>query len=116
MPSQEETYGRPQETESPERAEEHRRVVAQIAELEAKKASAARPSIGRIVHYVSRGSADGRFPQTCRAAVVTTVQAGEKYKYVSLAVLNPTGVFFDEGVLFDEAGGPGTWHWPERVE
>lgn len=82
------------------------------------------PSVGRIVHYVARGSADGVFPAVCRAAVVTEVtDAGLPEKKISLCVLNPTGVFFDQNVPYDdqgpidEDGTPrgGTWHWPERV-
>jgi hypothetical protein len=83
------------------------------------------PSVGRIVHYVSRGSADGRFPSVCRAAVVTEVGTeGTSYGVTSLCVLNPTGIFFDESVPQDESNvmvdgvrhwQGGTWHWPERV-
>lgn len=83
------------------------------------------PSIGRIVHYVSYGTPGGEYTSQCRAAVVTEVgqvfvPAGDPAPAgtpVSLAVLNPTGMFFNRGVLQDEdqhAGG--TWHWPERVE
>lgn len=73
------------------------------------------PSVGRIVHYRSRGSADGRFKPECRAAIVTNVSATPDV--VDLAVLNPTGLFFDRYVPLgeDEQVG-GTWHWPERVE
>ena len=76
------------------------------------------PSVGRVVHYVSRGSADGVFPAVCRAAVVTEVDGLDAVVNVGLAVLNPTGLFFDREVL--EFGScatlrPGTWHWPERV-
>lgn len=83
------------------------------------------PSVGRIVHYVSRGSADGRFPSVCRAAIITeVVDIGGPYENaedlprepVALAVLNPTGVFFDDTVEHDEDSAGGTWHWPERVE
>jgi hypothetical protein len=88
------------------------------------------PSVGRDVHYVSWGSADGVFPAVCRAAKVTEV--GED-GHVGLAVINPDGMFFHpltkdggvahfdpanppEGVTFggDAPGVPGTWHWPER--
>ncbi|MFD8226857.1 hypothetical protein ACFV16_22095 [Streptomyces massasporeus] len=84
-----------------------------------------RPSVGRAVHYVSHGTPvreDGTQAYTaqCRAAVVTAVDpapdAGPGDVFVSLAVLNPTGLFFDQFVLQDEddhAGG--TWHFPERV-
>lgn len=77
------------------------------------------PSIGRIVHYVARGSADGRFPSVCRAAIVTEVDADEST--IGLVALNPTGFFFhalsDGGCARDENEKlGGTWHRPERVE
>lgn len=92
-----------------------------------------KPSVGRDVHYVSRGSADGVFPAKCRAAKVTEV--GENGR-VGLCVLNPEGLFFhslrfDGGIEYfdkhnppegveceftdDCPGPPGTWHWPEPV-
>lgn len=79
------------------------------------------PSVGRVVHYVSRGSADYVYPATCRAAMVTEVDRGDR---PSLIIFNPTGIHFHEKVEYDEpdAGGerpaltPGTWHWPERVQ
>lgn len=78
-----------------------------------------KPSVGRIVHYVARGSADGVFPPVCRAAVITSV-AGEHLSIgestVDLAVLNPAGLFFDRMLVYSEDNRPGTWHWPERVE
>jgi len=102
----------------------------------------AKPSVGRVVHYVSYGTPGGEYPKTCRAAVVTGL--GELLPYptrgdgpddlgpdaaqlVDLCVLNPTGLFFNTGVPQDErptravdAGDAGvreggTWHWPERV-
>ncbi|HYS41961.1 MAG TPA: hypothetical protein VEO01_40605 [Pseudonocardiaceae bacterium] len=87
-----------------------------------------RPSVGRVVHYVSHGSPvrpDGTqaFTSVCRAADVTEVadpNFGEGETRVGLMVKNPTGLFFhslaDGGCEHDEdtkAGG--TWHWPERV-
>jgi hypothetical protein len=72
------------------------------------------PTIGRIVHYVSRGSADGRYPSTCRAAIVTAVE-GEQ---AGLAVFSPEGLFFSTDTrhaVSDPLTG-GTWHWPERHE
>jgi hypothetical protein len=105
-----------------------------------------KPSVGRIVHYVSYGTPGGEYGKECRAAVVTAVreQPGE----VDLAVLNPEGMFFNREVEHhDGAGKPGdpecpnaayhgpdgphrycacgwtedahpggTWHWPERIE
>lgn len=101
------------------------------------------PSVGRIVHYQSYGTPGGEYVSKCRAAVITGL--GEILDYptpgdgldnlgpddaqlVDLCVLNPTGMFFREGVpqderptnIFDagEAGvrAGGTWHWPERTE
>lgn len=90
-----------------------------------------RPSIGRTVHYVAHGTpvrADGTqaYPSVCRAAIITAVDDGtirlasatlQGPASVSLCVLNPTGLFFNQGVEQDEDGhAGGTWHWPERVE
>lgn len=94
-----------------------------------------RPSVGRIVHYVSHGTPireDGTqaYSMQCRAAVITEAVKPEDALYasrVSLAVLNPEGMFFNrdvlyhEGVPFDDehpelAYPGGTWHWPERVD
>lgn len=80
------------------------------------------PTVGRTVHYVARGSADGFYPAVCRAAIVTEVftdwsdGSGEAISDASLCVLNPTGLFFNERVSFCPSNTPGTWHWPERVE
>lgn len=78
-----------------------------------------KPSVGRVVHYVSYGTPNGEFSSQCRAADVTEVnEAGE----VGLFVKNPDGVFLhpighrNGPVPHDEdtkAGG--TWHWPERT-
>ena len=72
-----------------------------------------KPSVGRIVHYVSYGTPGGEYKSECRAAVVTEV--GEVYvpesqkppegAPASLAVLNPEGMFFNRGVPYD--GGEG---------
>jgi hypothetical protein len=86
-----------------------------------------RPGVGDVVHYVSHGTPyreDGlqAYPSVCRAAIVTAVPPdGRPDGYggvweVSLCVLNPTGVFFDQEVLYDPSGGGGTWHWRERSD
>ena len=93
-----------------------------------------RPSVGRIVHYVSHGTPfrpDGSqaFASRCRAAIVTdlpnegeTDENGQDLTDVlSLCVLNPTGFFFHNVVAHNEPEPGyshigGTWHWPERVE
>lgn len=94
------------------------------------------PSVGRIVHYVSFGTPGGEYGRECRAAVITEVSPeskGEGREIVSLAVLNPTGFFFNRGCEHHEVpvdpdpsapqpgGGAlnhpgGSWHWPERAE
>lgn len=85
-----------------------------------------KPSIGRIVHYVSYGTPGGEYGNECRAAVITEVVPAPVTDVVGLCVLNPAGQFFNravpyhEGVPFDDehpelAYRGGTWHWPERV-
>jgi len=87
------------------------------------------PSVGRIVHYVARGSADGRFPPACRAAIVTEVASpvtdpdDPDHELVGLCAVNPSGLFFHPlemgGIAHDDRPdgqrAPGTWHWPEQV-
>lgn len=89
------------------------------------------PSVGRIAHYVSHGTpprADGTqaYTSRCVAAIITDVgglpeieeQAGRELDsdapVAGLCVFNPAGLFFQH-VAYDAGGGPGTWHWPERV-
>lgn len=108
------------------------------------------PSVGRIVHYVSYGTPGGEYVSECRAAIITAVRNQEPVPehgvpYVDLAVLNPTGMFFNQDAAYHDGaeipgspdcpnqeahGNPfrycacgwieaqrkgGTWHWPERV-
>jgi hypothetical protein len=59
-----------------------------------------KPSVGRIVHYVSYGTPGG------------------EHERIGVAVLNPSGMFFHDDLpeLDPAAHGyrGGTWHWPER--
>lgn len=68
-----------------------------------------KPSVGRIVHYVSYGTpprADGSqaFAAKCRVAIVTEVDETDE-NHVGLCAINPTGFFFhsltDGGCHFD---------------
>lgn len=75
------------------------------------------PTVGRAVHYVSYGTPGDEYSPECRAATVTEFIRDTESETVGLAVLNPTGLFFRQGVYQDEEHhSPGTWHWPERVE
>lgn len=77
-----------------------------------------KPTVGRIVHYVSYGTPGGEYTSQNRAAVVTAVH-GEFC--VDLCVLNPEGFFFNRSVTHGEKKPDGTyeggsWHWPERED
>lgn len=76
------------------------------------------PTVGRIVRYVSYGTPGGEHKSTDRAAIVTEtgVSPDGAGTTISLCVLNPTGMFFNEHVPCDTHVNPrgGTWHWPPR--
>lgn len=88
-----------------------------------------KPSVGRIVHYVSYGTPNGEYTSKCVAAIITEVVFSENLKrdVVRLKIFNPDGDFnspyLDEddypARLSKDPGAappkPGTWHWPERV-
>lgn len=86
-----------------------------------------KPSVGRIVHYVSHGTPvrpDGTqaFTAQPRAAIVTAVRDQDPVPEhgvpnVDLCVLNPTGMFFNTECPYDGSDQPagGTWHWPPRA-
>lgn len=75
-----------------------------------------KPTVGRVVHYQSYGTPGGE-----RAAIITAVARQPDYPgdeeemyTVSICVLNPTGMFFNEGVPFAPDPTPGHWNWPPR--
>lgn len=72
-----------------------------------------KPSVGRIVHYVSYGTPGGEYTSQCRAAIIAGVSEGA---LCDLVVLNPTGLFFNPCPQDEESKRGGTWHWPERVD
>lgn len=93
--------------------------------------AAVKPAVGRIVHYVSHGSPvreDGTqaYASECRAAIIAgIVDTGGPYTdpetmeglpsdLVSLVVLNPSGLFFNDAEHDEDEHQGGTWHWPER--
>jgi hypothetical protein len=90
-----------------------------------------KPELGLTVHYVSHGTpvrGDGTqaYTSQCRAAVITETVAPEGASHpavVSLAVLNPEGMFFSRNVprrdhdIIGPPPGPnpgGTWHYTEH--
>lgn len=80
-----------------------------------------KPSVGRVVHYVSYGTPGGEYGRECRAAIVTAVgdpaATEPEMQDVDLCVLNPAGLFFNQGAPYsDDNRVGGSWHWPERVE
>lgn len=68
------------------------------------------PTVGRIVHYQSHGSPNGQHLSEPRAAVITAVHEDT----VDLCVLNPTGMYFDQGTKFSVSPLAGHWNWPPR--
>ena len=76
-----------------------------------------KPTVGRMVYYKARGSADGVFPKVDRAAVVTDVreQAPEEnpssavHYQCRLSVFNPEGLFFTAWLEQGQEGGQ--WDW-----
>ncbi|ABS03211.1 hypothetical protein [Kineococcus radiotolerans] len=75
------------------------------------------PSVGRVVHYQSYGTPGGEYLPAPRAAVITAVPDSIEGMTVSLAVLNPTGLFFGVEVPHaeDDVPTPGHWNWPPRT-
>jgi len=69
-----------------------------------------KPSIGRIVHYMSYGTPNGEYKPEPRAAIITGIVDDQT---VHLCVLNPTGQFFNLSVKQGDQGGQ--WSWPQRV-
>lgn len=73
-----------------------------------------KPTVGRIVYYKARGSADGVFPKVDRAAIVTDVREHEPTSTpacydVRLCVMNPEGLFFTDWLEQGQEGGQ--WDW-----
>lgn len=89
-------------------------------------------TVGRDVHQVGRGSADGHYPPEIRAAKITYVHDDNR---VDLVVWTKEGQFWPYSVHYHggvDAEEPdfspyyrcpitglaypgGTWHWPPRV-
>jgi hypothetical protein len=95
------------------------------------------PTVGRDVHHVARGSADGHYAPEIRPAKITRVHDGhdDGTPTVSLVVWTDEGQFWPKAVSY-HGGVPdvepnfspyyrcpitglaypgGSWHWPPRV-
>lgn len=66
-----------------------------------------KPTVGRVVYYKARGSADGVFPKVDRAAIITDVH--ELDGTIRVCVLNPEGMFFSGWLEQGQEGGQ--WDW-----
>lgn len=64
------------------------------------------PTIGRMVYFKSRGSADGVFPPRDFAAIITRVYSDTK---VSLVSFSEIGMRFESEVEQGKEGGQ--WDW-----
>lgn len=95
------------------------------------------PTVGRDVHQVGRGSADGHYAPEIRPAKITKVQTTDSgvSSDVSLVVWTAEGQFWQDSTPYhggvDDETPPfspyyrcpftsraypgGTWHWPPRV-
>lgn len=65
-----------------------------------------KPTVGRIVYYKTRGSADGAYAPTDFAAIVTGVHEDGT---LSLCTFGVSGLRFEVSVM--QGDEPGQWNW-----
>lgn len=66
------------------------------------------PTVGRMVYYKTRGSADGVYPPTDFAAIVTSIDDQDS-TLVSLVTFGKTGIRFE--TMVPKGDQPGQWDW-----
>lgn len=64
------------------------------------------PTVGRMVHFKTRGSLDGKFPPTDFAAIITKIYSDTE---VSLVTFGEAGIRFELNVF--QGQEPGQWDW-----
>lgn len=64
------------------------------------------PTVGRMVYFKTRGSADGVFPPTNFASIITQVHDESSVDLVTFGV---AGVRFEHGISNGQK--PGQWDW-----
>lgn len=72
-------------------------------------------SIGQIVHYVTRGSADAVYPPLHVPLLITQI-FDERGQQIAGWTFSGGGLRYEGIVGYDESAAIGTWHWPERVD
>lgn len=68
-----------------------------------------KPTVGRMVYYKTRGSADGMYPSVNFAAIITNVESNGDTGLICLAVFGPQGLRFELGV--EQGQEIGQWDW-----
>lgn len=68
-----------------------------------------KPTVGRMVYYKTRGSADGVYLPTDFVAIITAVKEDTTGYLVSLATFGVTGLRFEQDVVQGQEGGQ--WDW-----
>lgn len=88
---------------------------------------AGRPTIGRIVHYMTKppswaAELGHPLPEVTRAAIITEVgsvawfgEEGREALGVALNIFHPHGAEVQQSVPFSPTPKPGHWSWPPRT-
>ena len=70
------------------------------------KVPAIKPTVGRMVYFKTRGSADGVYPPMDFAAIITRVHTDS---CVNLVTFGDSGMRFEHSVNYGDK--PGQWDW-----